>query len=105
MTKINRYKFAKYNYKDYLILLLCKGKYKSFNVDKKILKIINFKKLDNLNKRQINYIILDNLTIIKKKQFKNNKYYNYYVKARTLMIVDYIKARAYDCNMGQSSKN
>ena len=40
MSMINRYKFTKEVYSDYIILILKNGKYYSFDYDKKILDYI-----------------------------------------------------------------
>ena len=73
MSKINRYNFIKKMYPDYLILLVNKSSYTSFNLDKLIYSYY----LDKVFKLNINYIILDGLDIIKKVEFSNNKYYYY----------------------------
>jgi len=97
MAKITRYKFIKNIYKDTLIIFVTnKNKigYRSFSTDDKILKLINFKKIDNLNERHINYIIIDNLTIIEYKKFDDNNYKNYYLKVGLIDIINLLKHRA-----------
>ena len=42
----------------------------------------------NLNKYEINYIILDNLDIIIKKEYENNNYLNYYFKINLINILE-----------------
>lgn len=68
MSKYNRYKFIKKMYPDYLILLLKNNTLSSFEVDNLIYKYYHNK----VFKLNINYIILDNLDIVK---YDNNKYY------------------------------
>ena len=73
MSKINRYNFIKEMYPDYLILLVSKNSYVSFNIDRLLYNYY----LDKVFKLDINYIILDGLDIIKRCEFINNKYYYY----------------------------
>ena len=73
MSMINRYKFTKNIYKDYIVLIIKNKKYYSFDKDKKILDYINFNnKLYLLKKYSINFIVLDNLEIL-----SINNYYKY----------------------------
>lgn len=89
---INRYKFTKNIYKDYIVLIIKNKKYYSFDKDKKILDYINFNnKLYLLKKYSINFIVLDNLEIL-----SINNYYKYlyisYVKDILLVIRRSIKS-------------
>lgn len=78
MSMYNRYSFTKKIYKDYLILIKRKNKYYTFNKDKKILNYINFKnKVYIIKKKQINYLILDDLDIIDIIKYKDNNYNKY----------------------------
>lgn len=78
MSMINRYNFTKNVYKDYLIIIRRKNKYYTFSKDKKILNYINFKdKIYVIKKKQINYLILDNLDIIDITKYDNNNYNKY----------------------------
>lgn len=61
-----RYNVLKHIYQNYLILLIKNNKYYTFDEDKIIFNYIN----RNLNKYEINYIILDNLDIIVKKEYE-----------------------------------
>ena len=92
MSMINRYKFTKNIYKDYIVLIIKNKKYYSFDKDKKILDYINFNnKLYLLKKYSINFIVLDNLEIL-----SINNYYKYlyisYVKDILLVIRRSIKS-------------
>lgn len=65
MSMINRYKFIKNIYSDYLVIIYKLGNYYSFSYDKDILKYIKFKGNTNIIKRKrINYLVLNNLDII-----------------------------------------
>ena len=75
MSKLNRYNFAKKHYQDYVIILLIKNKLYTY-VDN---KLVSFKDINKLKKLHINYVILDNLDIIKKENEDNN-YKLYYLK-------------------------
>ena len=79
-----RYNVLKHIYPNYLILLIKNNKYYTFDEDKIIFNYIN----RNLNKYEINYIILDNLDIIVKKEYENNNYLNYYFKANLINILE-----------------
>lgn len=78
-----RYWFMKKIYPDYLLLFkTSKNKlgYKCFGLDKRILNNINYypKKIDiieeRLNKLNINYMLIDNLQIIKIQKHETNMY-------------------------------
>ena len=74
MSAYNRYYFTKKIYPNYLILLYKKGRYYSYGNDSKILRYIKFKnKLRYLDKNRINYLVLDNLDIVIKKEYDDNK--------------------------------
>ncbi|HIS86539.1 MAG TPA: hypothetical protein IAB49_00165 [Candidatus Caccenecus avistercoris] len=64
----NRYHIAKKVYMNYLVIIIRKGKYVSYGIDTLILK--RLKKNVNieyqLQKLHINYLVLDNLDIIRK---------------------------------------
>lgn len=79
-----RYDVLKHIYHNYLILIIKNNKYYTFDEDKLIFNYIN----KNLNKYEINYIILDNLDIIVKKEYENNNYLNYYFKVNLINILE-----------------
>ena len=79
-----RYNVLKHIYQNYLILIIKNNKYYTFDEDKIIFNYIN----RNLNKYEINYIILDNLDIIVKKEYENNYYLNYYFKVNLINILE-----------------
>lgn len=95
-----RYWFLKKIYPDYLLLFKTnKNKlgYKCFGIDKYILDgirhysiniIIIQTRLEDLN---INYMLIDNLSITKVKKFKTNLYNNYMYKFVVLNILDRIR--------------
>ena len=83
MSAYNRYYFTKDVYPRYLVILLKKEKPYSFGIDRKILNYIRFKdKTYILQKKKINYLILDELDIVEKKEYDDNNYdrYEYLVK-------------------------
>ena len=80
MSMINRYKFTKNIYSDYLGIIYRLGNYYSFSYDNDILKYIKFKGNTNIIKRKrINYLILNNLDIIEINRYYDNRY-DYYLK-------------------------
>lgn len=77
-----RYNVLKHIYPNYLILIIKNNKYYNFDEDKLIFNYLK-RKLNN-----INYIILDNLDIIVKKEYENNNYLNYYFKINLINILE-----------------
>lgn len=75
MGKLNRYKFAKKCYQNYVVIHLIKNKLYIY-VDN---KIVSFKYIYELKKSHINYVILDNLDTIKN-EYEDNNYKLYYLK-------------------------
>ena len=85
MSMINRYKFTKNIYKDYIVLIIKNKKYYSFDKDKKILDYINFNNKPYLLKKySINFIVLDNLEILSINNYNVNNYYKY-------LYISYVK--------------
>ena len=78
MSRINRYKFTKNIYPDYIVLLTRKNKYITFDID---LKLTDYLEVDEdltiLDKLHINYLVLDDLEIINIKSYKDNNYDKY----------------------------
>ena len=65
-----------------LLLFLQNGKYKSCGGDRDILQLINFHgNLKELEKRQINYKVIENINIIENFQCGNNQYTRYFYRA------------------------
>ena len=79
---MERYRITKLFYKDYLIYIKKKGKYRLYGDDLKI------KHYFNLHKYHLNEIKLDNLEIIDKKVFLVNRYKELYAK---MVIIEGIK--------------
>ena len=77
----NRYREIKNIYNDYIIFIKRKNKdYKLYKIKKKIFEYLNLKKINFLKTYEINYLILDNLDIVEKYEYENNRYYEYYIK-------------------------
>ena len=85
MGKKNRYDYACKCYKDYVILLLIKNKLYTYKDN----KLCDFKKINKLKKLHINYVILDNLDVIKQ-EYVDNRYQEYYLKSSLNDIFDII---------------
>ena len=84
MSKYNRYLFCKRLYNNYLILIVDKDKLISFDRDLEILELYGIEEI----KKNINYLIIDNLNIT---LYKNNNNYFYYFKICLIKeIIDYI---------------
>lgn len=71
---------------DYLIVIKVKDKIKFMGIDKKIVDNFGYLNLKNVNK-----LILDNLAILKKEEYDNNLYKEYYLKTRLIDIVKEVK--------------
>ena len=75
LGKINRYKFAKRVYPEYVVLLLTKDKYITYDCDLRLIQYIKFNgNFSIFDKYKINYLVLDNLDITKKKEYDLNNY-------------------------------
>ena len=68
-----RYLFLKRLYPNCVIIILKKDKYITFDIDNKILNLLD-SSFNNLDKNYINYLIIDNLNIIKISIYINNRY-------------------------------
>ena len=78
MSRKYRYQFTKDTFPGYIVFLVVKRKYVTYDNDLEILKYIKYKdKLSLLDKYKINYLVLDNLDIIIQKKFEDNNYYKY----------------------------
>ena len=78
MSRKYRYQFTKDTFPGYIVFLVVKRKYVTYDNDLEILKYIKYKdKLSLLDKYKINYLVLDNLDVIIQKEFEDNNYYKY----------------------------
>lgn len=92
MSAYNRYNFTKNVYPDYLILLLKKDKYYSYGNDRRVLEYIKFNNKTNvLKKKKINYLVLDELDIVEKCEYKDNSLNKYLNLIRIRKILYEIK--------------
>ena len=71
---------------DYLIVIKVKDKIKFMGIDKKIVDNFGY-----LNLKRVNKLILDNLAILKKEEYDNNLYKEYYLKTRLIDIIKEIR--------------
>lgn len=74
-----RYEIIKKFYPNYLILFYKKGKYKYYGLDKEI--------VSNFSEKNINKIILNNLTIEVKEEYQDDEYEKKYAKTLIIMIL------------------
>ena len=84
----NRLELISLLYKDYVILILIKKKLYIYENN----ELSSFKDFNKLKKLHINYIILDNIDIIKE-EYKDNKYLEYYLKYNLNNILNNILVR------------
>lgn len=87
MSKYYRYKFLKKYYPDYIVFITNKNKLITYDYDLKIVKLFNYKLLN------INYIILDNIDIIKKIDNKINNYFYYFKITLLIDIINTIRKK------------
>ena len=90
MSKLSRYLFLKKMYPNYIIFILDKDKLLTYYND---LEIVNYLTLEEVFKKEINYIILFNLDIKIKKEFYNNHYFYYFKIILINSIINVIKQR------------
>ena len=77
----NKYYFFKKMYKDYVVILESKGKYKSFGYDKELIKYIKNK--------DINHVIIDSDFKVSVVQVKGvNNYNRYLIKSFAKYIIE-----------------
>ena len=87
-----RYYFLKKLYPDYFILMLKKGKNCVFQEEIYLSKSFLSKTLlYHLDTLHINYMVIDNLKIMKKVSFKDNHYMEYLVKG---ILIDMVKKQS-----------
>ena len=80
----NRLMFFKKLYPKYLVFIKSKNKLKLNDIDNKILDFIN-----NHKGYKVNYIIVDNLDIIKCKNYEFNDYDNVFFKIKLVDLINY----------------
>ena len=90
MAYKNRYIFIKRCYPNTIVIFKNNKSYTSYDEDKEFLNYLNFKKLNNLNKLKINYIVIDNMKVIQYVEFKNNNYKLYYKRFILFKLIKYI---------------
>ena len=83
MSLKSRYTFIKKYYPNHLFVFLTNKDYKYYGVDKRIIE--NFCKSKNvfkwLQKKQINYLVIDNTKIIDSFESIDSKYEKYYYQS------------------------
>ena len=81
MGAYNRYLFCKKKYSDYLVFVVVKDKLVTFEYDLKIVEMY-----ENINKLNINYIILNGLEI----KFFNKEINNYFYYFEICLLNDIV---------------
>lgn len=85
----NRYRFIKRLYPNYIVIFMIKKKYYLVEEQMRFLKFFKKKNIiKTLEFYNINYIIMDNLTIIKRKEYTNNKYLELLKKGIIIQMID-----------------
>lgn len=88
-----RYIFIKRTYPNTIVIFEKNNKFNGYREDKEFLEYLKFKKLDDLNKLKINYIVISNMNILEHKTFDDNMYNNYYAKFSLFKLVNFIRQR------------
>ncbi len=92
MSYKNRYVFIKRTYPNTMIIFKnSKNKYIGYREQKEFLKYLQFKRLNNLSKLKINYIVISNMQILEHKTFEENNYELYYARFSLFKLVNYIR--------------
>ncbi len=79
MSVYNRYKFIKDIYSNYIIFIKKKNKYYTYDIDNKMLRSLKVNYYKDIDKYKINYLLINNLEIINKVEYKNNNYNKYLI--------------------------
>lgn len=93
MPLLNRYVFIKRTYNDTVVLFDKNNKFTTYKDERDFLDFIHFKDLKILHKLSINYIIINNMTILKHVKFDTNNYALYYKRYRIYKILEFIRQR------------
>lgn len=85
----NRYLFLKRLYPNFIIIMLSKKEYVTFGMDNMMIKFLN------MNSRammacHINYLIIDNLEIVKKVELTDNQYNHIKRKVELVKLYFYV---------------
>jgi len=84
-----RYLFLKRLYPNDVIIFIRHHKYLSYGYDYYILKLLDYKNnFKILEEYHINYLVIDNLTIINHVTYMDNKYLEYLYKG---LLINYVK--------------
>ncbi len=98
MSMMSRYKILKIKHPEYMILFLNKDdNFVSCDIDLYILLSLNKKRSlkNQLKKKHISYMIVDNLNILEKFDSKPNEYHKYYYAACLDILFDAIKSKCF----------
>ena len=92
MSKVTRYRMLKRKYSEYCVLFLDKnGNFSSCGIDAKIVALSKYELEPFLVRRQISYIIVDNLDVVKKVDFVNNHYSNFFFSLAIRVVLKSLK--------------
>ena len=71
MSRISRYKFLKKIFNNYLVIIEKRGNYYTYSIDAYMFYRKCNKDLSKVERLKINYVIINNLSIIEKKEYKD----------------------------------
>ena len=87
-----RYLFTKRTFPKTIVIFAKDNRYLSYQKDQDFLKYLKFKRLKDLDKLRINYIVLHNMEIINHKVNKVNMYDIYYARFFLTEMIETIKS-------------
>lgn len=93
MSKVTRYKMLKRKYSEYCILFVDNktGNFSSCGIDAKIIELSKYELETFLVRRKISYIIIDNLVIVKKVDFIDNHYSDFFFSLALQVVLKRLK--------------
>ncbi len=84
-----RYQFFKMTHRDYVVIFLTKNGYTLHGIEREMLNIISLRNIrEVLEKLKVNYIVVDEVEIVKERSFKDNQY-NFLEKKSYLLTLVY----------------
>ena len=89
----NRYDFLKKIYNNYLIFFLSHNKIKLYDKTEREI----YKCFRRNNKYHVNYIIVDNMDILKRKEYSDNSYVEILCKIKLAKLIKRYKREALKC--------
>ncbi len=88
MSRISRYKFLKKIFNNYIVLIYKDKRYYTYGIDAYMFYHKCNKDIRKVERLRINYVIVEGLEEVDKKEYKNNRYSHYFYRCGVLRILD-----------------